>query len=132
MTATVVAEDDPRLGARIVRCEPLVYSDPAPDELDRPPHVRAASGIVRVGGELVVVQDDASFVAVRRADGRVEGHRAPGRARRAAALRGRARQQGAQARSGVGDPRDAGGRRRACWPSAWDPRRGASRSRSWT
>ncbi len=90
VTATVVAEDDPRLGARIVRCEPLVYSDPAPDELDRPPHVRAASGIVRVGGELVVVQDDASFVAVRRADGRVEAIALPaghgGRRRFEAAL----------------------------------------------
>lgn len=90
MSAVTRAEDDPRLGARIVRCEPLVYSGPAPTELDRPPHVRAASGIVRVAGELVIVQDDASFVAVRRADGGVEAIALPaghgGRRRFEAAL----------------------------------------------
>lgn len=90
MSAVTRAEDDPRLGARIVRCEPLVYSDPAPAELDRPPHVRAASGIVRVADELVIVQDDASFVAVRRADGGVEAIALPaghgGRRRFEAAL----------------------------------------------
>jgi hypothetical protein len=35
-------------------------------------HVRAASGIVRAGGDLYIVQDDASFIAVRREDGRVD------------------------------------------------------------
>lgn len=31
---------------------------------DRPDHVRAASGIVRVGGRVAVIQDDANFVAL--------------------------------------------------------------------
>jgi hypothetical protein len=63
---------DGGLSARIVRCEPLVYAEGASLELDRPAHVRAASGIASVGGELWIVQDDASFIAVRRADGRVD------------------------------------------------------------
>lgn len=63
---------DGALSARIVRCEPLLYAEGASAELDRPAHVRAASGIASVEGELVIVQDDASFIAVRRADGRVD------------------------------------------------------------
>lgn len=47
---------------------PLVYTDAvAPDE-DRPPHVRAASGIAARGDELFVVQDDAGFIARVRGD----------------------------------------------------------------
>lgn len=68
---TIVAVHDPRLSARIVSSTPLVYGDASAPELDRPPHVRAASGVVRIGGDLYIVQDDASFFAVRRADGSV-------------------------------------------------------------
>jgi uncharacterized protein DUF6929 len=55
---------DPALGARIVRAVPLRYAAGADPALDRPAHVRAASGITRVDGRLVVVQDDANFVAL--------------------------------------------------------------------
>jgi hypothetical protein len=67
----IVAEQDARLSARIVACKPLIYSDAAAPELDRPPHVRAASGIARVGDALYVVQDDAAFIAVMRG-GRID------------------------------------------------------------
>jgi hypothetical protein len=63
---------DSTLSARIARCEPLLYAEGASPELDRPAHVRAASGIASVDGELVIVQDDANFIAVRRADGAVD------------------------------------------------------------
>ncbi|HTJ81955.1 MAG TPA: hypothetical protein VL400_09520 [Polyangiaceae bacterium] len=81
----VVARVDPRLVARVVRRTPLEWASPAAPEDDRPPFVRAASAVVFIGGELVVAQDDASFLAVGR----------PGEKLRAIAL-----------------PRGAGGRRR--------------------
>ncbi len=68
MQPSIVARRDPRLSARIVGAEPLVYTEGASEALDRPPHVRAASGLARVGDALFVVQDDASFVAVRRGE----------------------------------------------------------------
>jgi hypothetical protein len=61
---TIRAQLDPTLSARIVRSVPLLYADGADDSLDRPAHVRSASGITRVAGCIAVVQDDASFVAV--------------------------------------------------------------------
>ena len=58
------AVEDPHLSARLIQRWPLVY-DAGPDPaLDRPAHVRAGSALVRVGDELVVVQDDTSFLAV--------------------------------------------------------------------
>lgn len=50
--------------ARIRARTPLVYSDPASSALDRPPFVRAASGIAWFGGELAIIQDDASLIAL--------------------------------------------------------------------
>jgi hypothetical protein len=58
------ARVDPQLGVRILSSRALHYDQPAEPTDDRPPHVRAASGIVVEGGRLVVVQDDASFLAV--------------------------------------------------------------------
>jgi hypothetical protein len=58
------ARPDPTLAARVVRSLPLVYAEGADPALDRPPHVRAASGLVRVDGRVAVIQDDASFVAL--------------------------------------------------------------------
>jgi hypothetical protein len=52
------------LGARIVRSVPLLYADGADAALDRPAHVRSASALVPWGGALVVVQDDALFLAL--------------------------------------------------------------------
>jgi hypothetical protein len=55
---------DPRLAVKIVSSRELRYSHAAHEALDRPHHVRAASGLAAVGGRLVVVQDDAAFLAV--------------------------------------------------------------------
>jgi hypothetical protein len=55
--------------AVVTRREPLLYSDVVDAAEDRPPFVRAASGLARVGAALAIVQDDASFVALRSADG---------------------------------------------------------------
>jgi hypothetical protein len=65
------ARPDPRLRAVVVSRRPLVY-DAGPDpSLDRPAHVRAGSGLARAAGRLVVVQDDASFLALLSPDGTV-------------------------------------------------------------
>ena len=58
------ATPDPALAARVVRRTPLRYRDGPHEGLDRPGHVRAGSGLARVGNRLVVVQDDANFLAV--------------------------------------------------------------------
>lgn len=68
--APVVAERDDAVRATIVRRLPLRYADGADPALDRPAHVRAGSALARVGRRLVVVQDDAHFLAlVRPRDG---------------------------------------------------------------
>lgn len=66
MVDTVSAHEDPELRVSILRSSPLRYdNDPDPDtEGDRPPHVRAGSGIARVGEVLAVIQDDANFLAL--------------------------------------------------------------------
>ncbi|MFL5540733.1 MAG: DUF6929 family protein [Longimicrobiaceae bacterium] len=61
---TIRARLDPSLTARVVRSLPLLYADGADDALDRPAYVRSASGLARVGGRILAVQDDANFVAV--------------------------------------------------------------------
>jgi hypothetical protein len=58
------ATPDPQLQARIQNCIPLRYRDGADASIDRPAHVRAGSSLARVGEELVVVQDDALFLAL--------------------------------------------------------------------
>lgn len=60
----VTATPDPRLVARVLRRVPLVYEAGPAHELDRPAHVRAGSGLARLGERLVVVQDDANFLAL--------------------------------------------------------------------
>jgi hypothetical protein len=55
---------DPALRARVGRTTPLLYTDGADPALDRPAHVRAASGIAWIGGVLAVVQDDANFIGL--------------------------------------------------------------------
>ena len=60
----VIATPDPALRARVLRTVPLHYAAGADVALDRPAHVRAGSGAVWVGSRLVVVQDDANFLAL--------------------------------------------------------------------
>ena len=63
------ARFDPLLEVRIIDKRVLRYDRPAMTGDDRPDHVRGASGLAFVGGRLVVVQDDASFIAVVSRDG---------------------------------------------------------------
>lgn len=60
----IIARQDPALRAEVVQMRPLLYNTGADAALDRPAHVRAASGIAQMNGRLVVIQDDAHFVAV--------------------------------------------------------------------
>ncbi len=55
---------DEGLRAQIVARRPLYYAEGADPEVDRPPHVRAASGIAWIGRWLAAIQDDANFVAL--------------------------------------------------------------------
>ncbi len=59
---------DPRLTARVVSRRELRYDEGADAAQDRPAHVRAGSGLAwartPAGERLVVVQDDASFLAL--------------------------------------------------------------------
>jgi hypothetical protein len=64
MPPIIRARHDPALTARVVRSVPLLYAGGADPGLDRPAHVRSASGLVRAGGRVALIQDDASFVAL--------------------------------------------------------------------
>lgn len=55
---------DPDLRATVTHCRPLRYDEGADEHEDRPAHVRAASGAAWIGERIVVVQDDASFLAL--------------------------------------------------------------------
>ncbi|MBA2539698.1 MAG: hypothetical protein H0V17_08695 [Deltaproteobacteria bacterium] len=54
---------DPDLRIRVIGVRELHYTAAASPDEDRPPHVRAASGLAFSGGRLVVIQDDAAFIA---------------------------------------------------------------------
>ena len=60
----VRAHHDPTLSARVVRRVAMRYTGGADPTIDRPAHVRAASGIAWVGAKVAVIQDDANFVAL--------------------------------------------------------------------
>lgn len=66
---TRLAMIDPALSARVVASRALRYDTTAHPDEDRPPHVRAASGLAVYGGRLVVVQDDTLFFGVIAPDG---------------------------------------------------------------
>jgi hypothetical protein len=66
-----IAHQDPALSARIVRKLGLTYADGPSDADDRPPHVRAASGLVAFREYLAVIQDDANWLALIGDDDRV-------------------------------------------------------------
>jgi hypothetical protein len=55
---------DQSLVARIVSSTSLLYKEGAIAALDRPAHVRAASGIAWVNDYFAIVQDDANFIAL--------------------------------------------------------------------
>ena len=59
------ARPDPALAARVRSRKALVYDEGADPAVDRPAHVRAGSALALVDGpRLVVVQDDAAFLAL--------------------------------------------------------------------
>lgn len=64
MARRVEARIDGGISARIVRRVPMCFAAGADAALDRPAHVRAASGMARVNGRVAVVPDDSNFVAL--------------------------------------------------------------------
>jgi hypothetical protein len=67
----IVAEHAPELHARITRRVAMRYDAGARADLDRPPHVRAASGLTWFKEYLAIVQDDANWLALIDARDRV-------------------------------------------------------------
>lgn len=63
-TTIRTALEDSRLSAIVHHRVPLLYAEGADPGTDRPAHVRAASGLVRVNDRIALIQDDASFVAL--------------------------------------------------------------------
>lgn len=59
----LAARLDPALGVRISNVRTLRYSGAAAPDEDRPPHPRAASGLTWMDGRMLVIQDDAAFIA---------------------------------------------------------------------
>jgi hypothetical protein len=59
-----VAVFDPSLRATVVSRKPLSYREGADEALDRPAHLRSGSSLTWVDNRLVLVQDDANFVAI--------------------------------------------------------------------
>lgn len=64
MTDHRIARKEPALSARIVRALPMTYAEGPSDADDRPPHVRAASGLVAFREYFAVIQDDANWLAL--------------------------------------------------------------------
>lgn len=78
MPRRFTARFDPLLRATMLGRERLFYSAGADPSVDRPAHVRAASGLSWLGGRLCVLQDDANFIArVDLAGGAVEPFQLP-------------------------------------------------------
>jgi hypothetical protein len=67
----LVAQHDASLEARILSCTLLPYDAGASDADDRPPFVRAASGLAELGEHVAVVQDDAQFLGLWHPSGSV-------------------------------------------------------------
>jgi hypothetical protein len=62
---------EPQWQARVVERRTMTYHEGPSDEADRPPHVRAASGLSAFREYLAVVQDDANWLALIDADQQV-------------------------------------------------------------
>ncbi len=63
------AAADPALTARVTRRVRLHYDAGADDRLDRPASVRSGSSLAWAAGGIIVIQDDANFLAVIDPDG---------------------------------------------------------------
>jgi hypothetical protein len=64
MTNHFRASEEPRWDARVVAWQQMTYCDGPSDEDDRPPHVRAASGLSAFREYLAVIQDDTNWLAL--------------------------------------------------------------------
>lgn len=66
MAPTRTAQQDLRLSAVVTSRTPLYYEEGADPSIDRPAHVRSGSGLgwLRTREKLVIIQDDASFLAL--------------------------------------------------------------------
>lgn len=71
MTRHCTARRHPGLEAHVTRRLAMVYDEGPSDAEDRPPHVRAASGLSAFKEYLAVIQDDANWLALIDADDRV-------------------------------------------------------------
>src|SRR3546814_15500426 len=71
MSLCRTARRDPRLEAHVVRSVAMSYHEGPSDADDRPAHVRAASGLSAFKEYLAVIQDDANWLALIDADGRI-------------------------------------------------------------
>lgn len=60
----IQAKEEKSLVAEVVSRTPLRYEDEVDGKLERPPHVRAASGMTPFYEHLAIIQDDASFLAL--------------------------------------------------------------------
>jgi hypothetical protein len=65
------AIEERRWDARVIARHEMSYSDGPSDEDDRPPHVRAASGLSAFREHLAVIQDDANWLALIDSDQQV-------------------------------------------------------------
>jgi hypothetical protein len=71
MTADFQAREEPRWEARVLERHDMIYREGPSQEADRPPHVRAASGLSAFREYLAVIQDDCNWLALIDADQRV-------------------------------------------------------------
>ncbi len=60
----IKAQLDSNLTVKITDSTPMQYRDGADDEIDRPPHVRAASSVTNFAEYIAIVQDDANFLVL--------------------------------------------------------------------
>jgi hypothetical protein len=71
MTEHFQASEEPRWSARVIAARDMTYADGPSEHDDRPPHVRAASGLSAFCEYLAVIQDDANWLALIDADQQV-------------------------------------------------------------
>jgi hypothetical protein len=71
MTKHFCATEEPRWQARVIAVSDLTYRDGSSELADRPPHVRAASGLSAFRECLAVIQDDANWLALVDSDQQV-------------------------------------------------------------
>ena len=72
MSGPIVASQERAWEARVTGCFDMIYEQGSCEEEDRPPHVRAASGLSAFREYLAVIQDDANWLALIDAQDRIK------------------------------------------------------------